>query len=211
VGGPQVAIFFILATVLAVLQNVVGVLLAVPLGMAPLFGVLNGSVTLTGGPATGLAFAPAFEAAGVSGAATVAVAAAMVGIVSGGLIGGPVGTLIIERYDLRPDGHIATTFTYNDGAPDGPPKRMTPVGTVVDTRSNAIWTMRFIWPFEADYRIAYLAPDYSQVIIGREKRDYVWIMARSAHLSDADYAALVARVAAMGYDTALLQRVPQKG
>ena len=72
-----------------------------PLGMHPLFGVLNGSVTLTGGPATGLAFAPAFEQAGVPGAATVAVAAAMVGIVSGGLIGGPVGTILIERYGLR--------------------------------------------------------------------------------------------------------------
>ena len=69
--------------------------------MHPLFGVLNGSVTLTGGPATGLAFAPAFEQAGVPGAATVAVAAAMVGIVSGGLIGGPVGTILIERHRLR--------------------------------------------------------------------------------------------------------------
>ena len=116
----------------------------------------------------------------------------------------------VERYDLRPDGLIATTFTYNDGAPDGPLKRMTPVGTVVDKRSNAVWTMRFIWPFEADYRIAYLAADYSQVIIGREKRDYVWIMARSPRLSAADDAALVARVAAMGYDTALLQRVPHR-
>ena len=47
-------------------------------------------MTLTGGPATGLAFAPLFEAAGVPGAATVAIAAAMVGIISGGLIGGPV-------------------------------------------------------------------------------------------------------------------------
>lgn len=101
VGGPQVAIFFGISTVLAVLQNVVGLLLAWPLGMHPLFGVLNGSVTLTGGPATGLAFAPDFEAAGVPGAATIAVAAAMVGIVSGGLIGGPVGTLIVERYRLR--------------------------------------------------------------------------------------------------------------
>jgi ESS family glutamate:Na+ symporter len=72
-----------------------------PMGMSPLFGVLNGSVTLTGGPATGLAFAPAFEQAGVPGAATVAIAAAMVGIVSGGLIGGPVGTVLIERYGLR--------------------------------------------------------------------------------------------------------------
>ena len=101
VGGPQVIIFFLLATLLAVAQNVVGVLLAAPLGMHPLFGVLNGSVTLTGGPATGLAFAPAFEQAGVTGAATVAVAAAMVGIVGGGLIGGPIGTILIERHRLR--------------------------------------------------------------------------------------------------------------
>jgi glutamate:Na+ symporter, ESS family len=101
VGGPQVVLFLLLATVLAVAQNVIGVLIAIPMGMHPLFGVLNGSVTLTGGPATGLAFAPAFEQAGVPGAATVAIAAAMVGIVSGGLIGGPVGTILIERYGLR--------------------------------------------------------------------------------------------------------------
>src|SRR5580765_3724454 len=101
VGGPQVALFLLLATVLAVAQNVIGVIIAIPMGMHPLFGVLNGSVTLTGGPATGLAFAPAFEAAGVPGAATVAIAAAMVGIVSGGLIGGPVGTILIERHKLR--------------------------------------------------------------------------------------------------------------
>jgi ESS family glutamate:Na+ symporter len=101
VGGPQVVIFLVLATILAVLQNVVGIALALPLGMHPLFGVLNGSVTLTGGPATGLAFAPQFEQAGVPGAAAVAVAAAMAGIVSGGLIGGPVGTLLIERHRLR--------------------------------------------------------------------------------------------------------------
>src|SRR5258707_12127734 len=100
-GGPQVVVFLVLATILAVLQNAVGILMAIPMGMHPLFGVLNGSVTLTGGPATGLAFAPAFEQAGVPGAATVAVAAAMVGIVSGGLIGGPVGTILIERHRLR--------------------------------------------------------------------------------------------------------------
>ncbi len=101
VGGPQVVIFLLLSTVLAIAQNVVGILIAIPMGMPPLFGVLNGSVTLTGGPATGLAFAPAFEQAGVPGAATVAVAAAMVGIVSGGLIGGPIGTILIERHALR--------------------------------------------------------------------------------------------------------------
>ncbi len=97
VGGPQVLRFFLIAAVFAVLQNVIGILVALPFGLDPLFGVLAGSVTLTGGPATGLAFAPLFEAAGVTGAASIAVAVAMGGIVLGGLIGGPVSTWLIER------------------------------------------------------------------------------------------------------------------
>ncbi|MDR1988926.1 MAG: sodium/glutamate symporter [Acidobacteriaceae bacterium] len=115
VGGPQVLVFAALCSLFAVLQNVIGATIAVLLGQHPLFGVLSGSVTMTGGPATGLAFAPQFEAAGVAGAATVAVAAAMVGIVAGGLVGGPLGTLLIERHRLKPrpgvhphDSHLAT-------------------------------------------------------------------------------------------------------
>jgi hypothetical protein len=79
---------------------------AASLGVPPLLGVLAGSVTLAGGPATGLAFAPLFEQAGVKGAATLAVASAMVGIVSGGIIGGPIGTFLIERRGLRPTARI---------------------------------------------------------------------------------------------------------
>ncbi len=101
VGGPQVLLFFVIATVFAILQNVIGVLIALPFGLHPLFGVLAGSVTLTGGPATGLAFAPLFEQAGVPGASSVAVAAAMAGIVSGGIVGGPVSTYLIERHKLK--------------------------------------------------------------------------------------------------------------
>lgn len=100
VGGPQVILFFVLATVFAIVQNVLGMLLTIPFGLHPLFGVLTGSVTLTGGPATGLAFAPFFEQAGVAGAASIAVAAAMAGIIAGGLIGGPVATYLIERHKL---------------------------------------------------------------------------------------------------------------
>lgn len=101
IGGPQVMLLFGIATVFALVQNVVGVALASLFGLPPLFGVLAGSVTLTGGPATGLAFAPLFEEAGIVGAGSIAVAMAMAGIVSGGLIGGPVGTLLIERHKLR--------------------------------------------------------------------------------------------------------------
>jgi glutamate:Na+ symporter, ESS family len=101
-GGPLVLRFFLFATAVAILQNVVGAAVAIALGQEPLLGVLAGSVTLTGGPATGLAFAPLFEQAGVQGAATVAVAAAMAGIVSGGLIGSPIATMLLERRKIAP-------------------------------------------------------------------------------------------------------------
>jgi len=101
VGGPAVGLFLLASMVVAVAQNLLGAGVALALGRPALMGVLAGSVTLTGGPATGLAFAPLFEQAGVTGAATLAVAAAMVGIVSGGLLGGPIGTFLIERHRLR--------------------------------------------------------------------------------------------------------------
>lgn len=101
VGGPAVLVFFGFSTAMAIAQNVVGGAAAWALGENPLLGVMAGSVTLTGGPATGLAFAPLFEAAGLMGAPSVVVAAAMAGIVSGGLMGGPVGTWVIARNHVR--------------------------------------------------------------------------------------------------------------
>ena len=110
VSGKQVVVFLALATVFAIAQNQLGIAVAKAFGLHPLFGVLAGSTTLTGGPATGLAFAPLFEQAGVPGAASIAVAAAMGGIVLGGLVGGPVVTLLIRRFALvssRPQDHMA--------------------------------------------------------------------------------------------------------
>ena len=96
-GGMPLLIMMILASLTALTQNVIGGATAAALGQHPLMGVLAGSVTLTGGPATGLAFAPRFEAAGVPAAATLAVSAAMIGIVAGGLLGGPIGTWLLGR------------------------------------------------------------------------------------------------------------------
>ena len=117
VGGPAVVIFFIFSSVMAFLQNMLGAGVAIALGQNPLMGVLAGSVTLTGGPATGLAFAPEFEAAGVPAAATLAVAAAMVGIVSGGILGGPIGTYLARTVFQHPPGADA------DGAARGAARR----------------------------------------------------------------------------------------
>jgi ESS family glutamate:Na+ symporter len=116
VGGPLVLVFFLISSLAAVAQNVVGIVSAMALGQHPLMGVLAGSVTLTGGPATGLAFAPLFEAAGVPAAGTLAVASAMVGIVSGGIIGGPAGTLLIRRYAIRTPRGVAQRTTHETAA-----------------------------------------------------------------------------------------------
>jgi ESS family glutamate:Na+ symporter len=77
-------------------------------------------VTLVGGPATGLAFAPQFEQAGIPGAAVVAIAAATFGIVCGGLLGGPLGTRLIRRHDLA-SGAAAGRGGTTDPAPPAEP------------------------------------------------------------------------------------------
>lgn len=101
VGGPQVILFYGLATVVVFLQNVLGVLLTFPFKIHALYGVIAGSMTMTGGPATAMAFGPVFEQAGVEAGTTVALAAAIFGIIAGGLIGGPIATLIIEKKRLK--------------------------------------------------------------------------------------------------------------
>lgn len=110
ISGRQVVVFLALASVFAVGQNLLGMAVAVGFDLPPLFGVLAGSTTLTGGPATGLAFAPLFEEAGIRGAESIAIASAMGGIVLGGLVGGPVITVLIRRFGLvstRPQDHHA--------------------------------------------------------------------------------------------------------
>jgi len=115
----------------------------------------------------------------------------------------------VETYSLNDDGTIATTFTFRKGAFDGKPKKYSPKGFVTNSETNALWGMRFIWPIKADYRIVYLDDDYTQTVIGRQSRDFVWIMARTPTISDLDYDRLVTFVESIGYDTSKLQRVPQ--
>jgi apolipoprotein D and lipocalin family protein len=116
----------------------------------------------------------------------------------------------VERYELRADGSIATTFTFRAGAFDGPAKAYHPTGFVRDPVGHGTWAMQFVWPFRAEYRIAALDPDYRETIIARTERDYVWIMARTPTLPPADYQRLVARVGELGYDLGRLRRVPQR-
>ena len=101
----------------------------------------------------------------------------------------------VETYRLEEDGTVATTFTFRDGGFDGKLKQYHPRGFVRDNTGNAVWGMQFVWPV---------------TIIGRNKRDYVWLMARTPSITDSWYREAVSVIEAAGYDLSELQRVPQQ-
>lgn len=107
-GGIQVVVFLCVATVLVIIQNFVGVSLAKFFGLNPLLGIAAGSVPLTGGHGTSGAFGPVLEAAGATGAMSVAIASATFGLVAGCMIGGPVAKRLMLRYKLV--GHTEDEF-----------------------------------------------------------------------------------------------------
>lgn len=113
----------------------------------------------------------------------------------------------VESYRREPGNRIATTFRFNDGGLDGPVKVYHPTGFVRD-ESNAVWGMQFWWPFKAEFRVVYVNEDYTQTVIGRTKRDYVWIMARDPAIPEGDYRSLVDLIVAEGYELGQLRRVP---
>jgi len=116
----------------------------------------------------------------------------------------------IESYRLGDDGVIETTYTFREGAFDGPEKRFTPKGWVHDEESNAEWRMQFLWPFRAAYLIVYLDPDYHKTIIGVPDRSHVWILSRDPQVSETEYHRMLEHVEELGYDIEKVQRVPQR-
>jgi apolipoprotein D and lipocalin family protein len=116
----------------------------------------------------------------------------------------------VESYRLGGDGVVETTFTFRKGGFDGPLKTYRPRGFIRNTETNAEWGMQFVWPFKGEFLIIYLNEEYSQTVIGRSKLDYVWIMAKTPEIPEADYARIVAFLADLGYDTGKIRKVPQK-
>ncbi|WP_418964934.1 sodium/glutamate symporter [Cetobacterium sp.] len=99
-GGIQVLIFLGAASGLVIIQNFIGIHLAKFFHLNPLLGIAAGSIPLTGGHGTSGAFGPVLEAAGATGAMSVAIASATFGLVAGCLIGGPVGKRLMLKYNL---------------------------------------------------------------------------------------------------------------
>ena len=103
-GCVQVFVFLGICTLLVVMQNLLGVGLAAAFGLEPLLGLAVGSIPMVGGHGTSAAFGPELVNMGISGAATVAVAAATFGLIAGSAIGGPIANWLIQRKCLEVPG-----------------------------------------------------------------------------------------------------------
>lgn len=99
-GGKLVLIFSILAAVLAVIQNAAALGLGIAMDMNPLTALMAGSTPLTGGHGNAASFGPIAAEMGGVGALEVAIASATFGLISGSIIGGPIGRQIIRKYNL---------------------------------------------------------------------------------------------------------------
>ena len=110
----------------------------------------------------------------------------------------------IEEYALNTDGTIKTTFTF-EKIEGGERNRLEAKGFVQEGTGNAVWGMQFVWPFKADYRIVYLDPNYETTIIGRNKRDYLWIMSRSNSIPEDELQRLIQVAVQLGYERSDIQ------
>ena len=114
-GGKPLMVFLGVVLGFLVLQNVTGLLLATAFGQSPFYGLLAGSVALSGGHGTGIAWGTVFaEQHGVEAATEVALACATFGLILGGVLGGPVARFLIRRVTLPaaegPNADIENTF-----------------------------------------------------------------------------------------------------
>jgi ESS family glutamate:Na+ symporter len=101
-GGKALVIFLIVLLPFILLQNLVGVGMARLLDLHPIFGLVAGSITLVGGHGTGAAYADRFaEVNNLQMVMDLSMTIATLGLIIGGLIGGPIAQYLINRHRLR--------------------------------------------------------------------------------------------------------------
>ena len=113
-GGKVLSLYFIFCGILAIFQNLIGISLAKVLNISPLLGLTAGSMSMEGGHGNAAAYGQTIQSMGIDSALTAALAAATLGLVAGGLIGGPVVKFLITKYNLKPENAEETTKDYGN-------------------------------------------------------------------------------------------------
>jgi apolipoprotein D and lipocalin family protein len=110
-------------------------------------------------------------------------------------------TATTATYATRADGDIDVFNRCRLNSPDGPEKAARGRARVVDRTSNAKLEVSFFRPFWGAYWIVELGTDYELAVVGHPSRDYLWILSRTPAMEPRVYDAIVARLAAQGYET----------
>ena len=99
-GGRSLIVFLGLVITLIFSQNLLAIGLSKLLNLNPLIGMCTGSIPMVGGHGTAGAFGPVLEDFNIHGATTICTAAATFGLITGSLVGGPIGKRLIEKRKL---------------------------------------------------------------------------------------------------------------
>ena len=106
-GGGAVALLCVLIAVLAIAQSAIGVAIASAFGRPAALGVFLGSVPFLGGHGTTVAWAETEQAANLPHALEIGMVCATLGLVSGAIVSGIVGTRLAEHAARSPDQNVA--------------------------------------------------------------------------------------------------------
>ena len=110
-GGAQLGILLVLAVLYLGIQNGTGVLVATIAGFDQLVGLIGGSVSLSGGHGTAIAWTPIFrDDYDIGLAGEIGIACATFGLILGGLLGGPLAKFLVQRHKLEADGDAVQTI-----------------------------------------------------------------------------------------------------
>ena len=99
-GGRSLIVFLCLVIALIFSQNLLAIGLSKLLNLNPLIGMCTGSIPMVGGHGTAGAFGPVLEDFNIQGATTICTPAATFGLITGSLVGGPIGKRLIEKRKL---------------------------------------------------------------------------------------------------------------
>ena len=133
-GGKPLLILCAVTVLMIVVQNIVGVLVALGFGAHPYYGLLVGSISLVGGPGTAAAWGKEAQAVGLMKAPEVAVAGATLAVIAGAVVAGPITGWIVRRNKLQGPGHSDNApWVGKEQAADHAAEPMIPIDQVMRT------------------------------------------------------------------------------
>lgn len=115
----------------------------------------------------------------------------------------------VETYTPKGDGSYSVVYEGRRGSPQGPRRSLVQRLRIPDPARPGEMQVSFLPLVWLDYRLIYMAEDYRFMLVTGSTRNYLWLMGRDRKPLAEDYASLLEKAAAMGFDVSRLERVPQ--